>query len=692
MFINPLKKIDLARAKRSSNKLKQMKNQDEVMNNRIKVTILVVAILFSFIGARLVQLQIFKNDEYENKLEVAMAAKQTFASPRGTIYDSKGNILVESVSSLTISYYPISNITSKKEWEMAKNLVDELGLKTKSITERQLKDMYMLYKREIEDDHLESLLTKKDLNKINAITDKVEQANKKEELIRSHINVDKFDDRQKAIYEVRMNMKYGQSNQYKVIAEDVTTKQFSYLSENNSRFPGFKCTFDWKRVIRDEAKDITGILGTVSTNKQGVPREDQLTYLGKGYFLNDRVGISGIEKQYEDYLTGQKKQYNIKTDEYGNTYMEESEPGKSGYDLELTLDIEFQQKVDDILRRKLEAGKNNPYRKYFDQVFFVAMNPSNGDVYAMSGMAKDTKGNVVPYPAGAYQSQSRVGSAVKIATVYMGMNEGVVTPNEIIMDAPIKLKGTAPKSSYSNHGLINDIKALAVSSNVYMWHIAMRLAGTNYVEDGPLYVKDGTFELMRSYYNMFGLGVKTGIDLPDESVGSIGSDLEDGNILDFVIGQYDTYTAIQLAQYCSVIANGGKRVQPHLLNKVTEVNNRDSVVYEYTTKILNTLLDDNKEFLDRAVQGMKGCITEGYCGRLDEEWASKTGTAENEVYIDGVGYNTTNATQIAFKKKDGKEVVFSCVAPNSNNGFGGNLQNNVCSEILEEASKEFFKN
>lgn len=692
MFINPLKKIDLARAKRSSNKLKQIQDQGKVMNNRIKIMLIVVAIIFATIGVRLVQIQIIKNDEYKNKLELAMTSNQTFSSPRGTIYDRNGNILVQSVSSLTISYYPVSDITSKKEWEMAENLVDELGLKPTSITERQLKDMYMLYMRQMENDNLEGLLTNKDLKELNSIEDATKKSAKKEDLIRSHIDISGYDERQKAIYEVRMNMEYGQSNQYKVIAEDVTTQQFSYLSENSSRFPGFKCTFDWKRVISDNAKDITGILGKVSTNTQGVPSEEKLTYLGKDYFLNDRVGISGIEKQYEDYLAGEKKQYNIKTDESGNTYMEETSSGKNGYDLELTLDIDFQNKMDKVLQKKLEDAKNNQFRKYFNEVFFVAMNPNTGEIYAMSGASKNDKGEITSYPAGAYQSQSQVGSAVKIATLYMGLNEGVISPNEIIVDAPIKLKGTPQKASYHNYGPINDIKAIAVSSNVYMWHIAMRLAGTDYVEDGPLYVKEGTFQKIRNYYNMFGLGTKTGIDLPNESVGSIGSDLESGNILDFVIGQYDTYTTIQLAQYCAMIANGGKRVQPHLLKTVSEVNNKNTIIYEYPIKVLNTLIDDRFDFLERAVEGMKGCVSEGLCGNLGDKFASKTGTAENRIYIDGVGIDTTNTSQIGFAPVDNPKVVFACSAPNSNNGFGGNLQNNVCSEILEEASKEFFKN
>lgn len=95
-----------------------------------------------------------------------------------------------------------------------------------------------------------------------------------------------------------------------------------------------------------------------------------------------------------------------------------------------------------------------------------------------------------------------------------------------------------------------------------MYQVAMKMGGANYVPNGPLRAPLSTFDDMRYYYNQFGLGVKTGIDLPGEQTGYKGDDQTIGKILDFAIGQYDSYTPLQMAQYVSTIANG---VQESLL-------------------------------------------------------------------------------------------------------------------------------
>ena len=130
------------------------------------------------------------------------------------------------------------------------------------------------------------------------------------------------------------------------------------------------------------------------------------------------------------------------------------------------------------------------------------------------------------------------------------------------MDEPIKIKGTKEKKSHRSMGLINEIDALAYSSNVYMFRIAMLLGGANYVYDGPLKINDEAFETLRRDLGELGLGVKTGIDVPYEELGvHRDKNRTGGLLLDASIGQYDTYTNIQLAQYASTLANGEKRSQ-----------------------------------------------------------------------------------------------------------------------------------
>jgi len=692
MFENPFRKMDMDRKKRSSNLLKQSQDQIKVMNQRLKVSMLVVLAVFSLIALRLFDISILSQEEYTQKLHNYMAQKQSFSSPRGTIYDRNGNILVQSVSSLTISYYPVDGISEKREWELAELLVDDLSLQPTNITSRQCKDMYINYKRYVEGDYLYSLLSKKDNEKrLNGEL----SLDEVQDLILDKIDVSKFDDHTRAIYQVKMRMDASPYNQYKVIVEDASNEQVAYVSENSSRFPGFKCTFDWKREY-SEGNNLRSILGTISSQTQGVPGENQEYYLALGYSLNDRVGISGIEKQYEDLLSGTKSIYNIKFDESGTAYLEEEQTGKSGYDLTLTIDVNYQNKIDALVKNALESSLGNPYRQYFDQMQVVVLNPKTGEIYAMSGGTVIDDKKVVMTPTDTYLSANRVGSIVKMATIYMGLNEGAIKPGEIIVDEPMQLRGSAMMSSYHNYGPIDDVEAIHVSSNVYMWHIALRLGGNMYVPNMSINLKDDTFDIMRRYFNMFGLGVKTGIDLPNESIGAIGADQEQGNALHYAIGQYDTYTAMQMAQYVATIANNGVRVQPHLLSYATEVNDKETIVYSKGTNVLSTILG-NANYLSRPKQGMIECASDpNYCGSaltpayVGEQMAAKTGTAENELYINGKMINTTNATMVAFGPTDDPEIAIACSAPNSNNGFGGNLQYNICMNVVGEAAKEYF--
>lgn len=120
-------------------------------------------------------------------------------------------------------------------------------------------------------------------------------------------------------------------------------------------------------------------------------------------------------------------------------------------------------------------------------------------------------------------------------------------------------------------GDLDDLRALQVSSNIYMFNTALKIAGVDYVRNSSLDIKQEYFDKMRYYFRQFGLGVPTGIDLPNETAGQIGrKDNQPGFLLDFSIGQYDTYTPLQLAQYMSTIANGGYRMKPQIVQEIRE--------------------------------------------------------------------------------------------------------------------------
>ena len=135
------------------------------------------------------------------------------------------------------------------------------------------------------------------------------------------------------------------------------------------------------------------------------------------------------------------------------------------------------------------------------------------------------------------------------------------------------------------------------------------MAGINYVPNNPLDIKQETFNKMRYYFRQFGLGVSTGIDLPNESIGQIGrTDNIPGFLLDYAIGQYDTYTPLQLAQYISTIANGGYRMKPQIVQEVREQPNRPEdvgkVVRSIEPVVLNRV-DMDTSYINHVKEGFR---------------------------------------------------------------------------------------
>src|SRR5699024_4580917 len=159
-------------------------------------------------------------------------------------------------------------------------------------------------------------------------------------------------------------------------------------------------------------------------------------------------------------------------------------------------------------------------------------------------------------------------STVKGATVLTGLETGLMSPGETIQDSPIKIAGTPIKRSYTTGlGSVDDKSALKKSSNIYMFYVALRAGGDNrYPFPNTCTTNVSNSEgilTMRHYFHPVGLGVKTGIAFPYAGTGVQGTIPGAVNVLDFAIGQYDTYTTLQLGQYVSTIANDGYRVRPH---------------------------------------------------------------------------------------------------------------------------------
>ena len=688
MIRNPFRDLEQKKLSRSSDVLKTQNDYFKIVNRRIFIFGIIICLIFAVVSVRLVFLQIRNQEDYAAKLENYSSQKQTDSTARGEMVDRNGKVIAKTVSSHNIVYFPPKDTTSEEQWKLAQTFAKDFKVDHKGMTNSDYQDLYMfLHKDEKGNkDSGKNLLSEQEKETLTA-----EEQEKK---IRSRITMkmvnELADDDIKDAFSVYLSMRKLPNNQNKVILEDVDSDSVAKLMENKDKYRGFDVNLgSWKREYpyKDTLRDV---LGSITTSKQGVPSELRSYYEAMGYSLTDRVGQSGLEKQYEDLLSGTPRVSEISYDSDGTAIMNETSSGKNGYDLHLTIDVELQKKVDDILEDTLKKYAGTAGREKFKKAIVVLMNPQTGEIYAMSGKYLDEDGKIQNYSSGAYLDAFASGSVVKGATVYMMLDQGIQTRYSTEQDEQMKIAGTPFKQSFNTYGTVNSIRTLAVSSNVYMFKSVIKLAGGNYVYNQPLGITNEmaqkTFKLMRNYYSMFGLGTKTGLDVPNEAQGFTGNTMNPGLLLDYSIGQYDNYTPIQLVQYAATIANGGKKVQPKLVNTATEVNT-DYTVYENKTQVLSAL-PGSKEDLETIQMGFREVVAGEHAidpiKSLDVQVAAKTGTAEVEDF--------TNASLVGYAPYDKEaKVAFACSVPESATN-DQSVAGNLCAyNIMPEVLKEFFK-
>jgi cell division protein FtsI/penicillin-binding protein 2 len=482
--------------------------------------------------------------------------------------------------------------------------------------------------------------------------------------------------------------------------KDVSSEELAYVSEHLDELPGVNVTKDWDRdyPYNDLLKSL---LGQVSKTNEGLPQSLLDHYLSLGYSRNDRVGKSYLELQYEDVLQGQKEKIKNVTDRSGNVVdTEVINKGKAGKDLILTIDIDLQKAVEDIVEDELRKAKQKPGTTLLDRAFVVMTNPKNGEVLSIAGkQIKHENGKLVfdDYALGAMTSSYAMGSAVKGATVLTGYETGAIHPGTVQVDEPLYIKGSKPKKSVSTMGPVNDLTALMRSSNVYMFKTAIEIGNGTYKRNQPLSIDPKAFNTFRYYFNQFGLGVRTGIDLPNEAVGYKGTKTDPGFLLDYAIGQYDTYTPLQMAQYVSTIANGGYRMKPRLVKEIREPNpdkGIGSVIDSVDPKTLNKI-DMSDSEIKRVQQGFK-LVMQGPNGTASSQFASKsynpagkTGTAQS--FYDGPIKEkfltpTYNTTLVGYAPADNPEVAFSVVVPWAYEDYSDkhSITNNIGERVLDK--------
>ena len=665
------------------------------LNNRIIIILILIMIMFIVLSLKLINIQITNKEKYKKLLDdITVDEVYSNSTPRGRIYDRNYNLLVDNIGVKTIYYKRPKNTTTDNEIKLAYLLSDVLDIDYSKLNITNLKEFYIASNKELVDKKItkkekemlkQRKISSKDINnlKLERITDKE---------LSKYKEIDK-----KAAY-IYYLMNKGYYYDEKIIKTNATEKEYAYVAEHLSKLKGVNIKLEWERKYL-YGDVFRSILGNISSSDSGIPLELKDKYLSKGYKLNDRVGISNLEYQYEDLLKGQKTKYKLNSD---NTYTVLKE-GTRGHDIVLTIDINIQKEIEKILDEEIvNAKKNNINTTYYNGSHVIVVEPNTGEILAMaSKQVVNDKGNYKVYDVSPTLLTNPVtpGSIVKGASMSVGYKTGAINIGTTMKDECIKIRNTPAKCSWSkNLGYLNDIKALAYSSNSYQYKTAIKVAGANYYYNGPLVINESAFNTYREMFKKYGLGEKTNIDLPVESYGFKGQTYEPGHLLDLAIGQYDTYTPVQIASYINTLASNGNKYRLHLLKEIRNISNNEEIG-TLKEKIKPTLLDTvdlDQQYKDRIKLGFESVMKTlgyGYMGNVDSP-AGKTGTAESFYDSDGDGkidVETLNKGFIGYAPSYNPKFSLVVLSPNVRNGSNNGYISPVNNKISSRVSNKVFE-
>lgn len=417
----------------------------------------------------------------------------------------------------------------------------------------------------------------------------------------------------------------------------------------------------------------------------------------KGLFKNitqgSLVGKGGLEKTYDKYLRGEDGAFMEEVDVAGNVVKHyDSVQPIPGKNLKLTIDYELQKELESFTDKHLAFLRSSGIAPGARAAAVVAIDPRNGAVRAMvsrpgydpnwfvhgiSSKNWNSINNDPNYPMNnkVITGEYPPGSTFKIVTGSAAFELKKVGLNEPIFDGGFHpMVPTMGNAGGEVLGWLTFIKALAMSDNVYFYELGYRVGIDN----------------IEKYAHIFGFGERTGIDLEGESKGLVASkkvkreiwdeDWRLGDTFNAAIGQgFNLTTPIQLSVMLSIVANGGTKYQPYLVDSII---NSDGSLFEKPKRAEGKHIDVSQQTIDYIRMGMSATTQEGgtasYFAGLPKPIAGKTGTAENS-------HGRDHGLFVAYGPVDDPELVVVCIVEQG--GFGSV----AAGPIVYKAFEEFFQ-
>ncbi|MFE6077924.1 peptidoglycan D,D-transpeptidase FtsI family protein [Paenibacillus sp. NPDC057886] len=495
----------------------------------------------------------------------------------------------------------------------------------------------------------------------------------------------------------RLDLDYQKTFGYvpRLVKSDLTTKEIAYFMEKKAEFPGVMVLEENVRRYDPDGVAVQVIGYTRefkrapdTLKKYKAIRESAGTQRDPGlvYHEEEKVGFDGLELQYQEELRGRSGYQSIDIDARNlpDGTMNLTPPEK-GYGLVTTINKEIQmvaqQAITDELRKLPKAITGYAVAMEVDTGNIVAMasmpdyDPNDWDYDKIKYVFRNGTAESFPPNDSNKKAESVVllGSVIKPLSVLIGLKEGLFSTGQTYYDqgyATLGKDGRKVRNSHSAfNGSITARRAIEKSSNAFM----IDMVGKG------LYNKYGAtegVEVWDKYMKKFGLGVSTGIDLPKEFLGRLEylEEHESGlTRLAFAsFGQQGKYTTLQLAQYTTMLANKGKRMEPHLVKEIRDAEG--NVVKKIKPKVLNEV-DFADAYWNEVHKGMVTKVS-SFDG-FPYDYARKTGTSEQ-----GTGPNKKeNGVFIAFAPRDNPKLAIAVVVPEG--GFGSVSASPIARKIFD---------
>lgn len=614
-----------------------------------KILLISLVLLYIVCIIRLSYLMFYKKNYY-NKILETKNNKIIYGSsaPRGRILDRNGNIIVDNIGIKTIIYNRLKGVSVSDEISVANILSEVIDINSGS--DNEIKYFYYINNK----DKINNMLDKKIIKKYEERKISYKKLlDYKLDLIDSNI-INSLSDNFKKASKIYSIMTTGYDYQDKVIKKDLTDEEYSKVIELG--LIGVRTELSFKRINN------YNILSEIIGNVGSIPKENVDYYKSNGYQMDDIVGVSYLEKYYEKYLKGEKAEYKINPDNTITKIKDE----KIGNDLVLNIDINIQDKIEKLLESEILKAKEYKSSRYYNGSYIVVSDPYSGAIISMVGKSFNN-GNFYNNEVGNINKSYTVGSVVKASTISVGYKYNIIDIGTTVTDSCVKLKNKTQKCSWKSLGRVNDLRALQESSNYYQFLIAIGLTGEKYRYNMSLNNLDYAFKIYRDTLASYGLGVKTGIDLDNENIGIIGETISDDLLLNLSIGQYDTYTPIELTQYINTVANNGSRIALSLMKEI--VSPEGKVILKNEGNVLNTI-DLDEKYKNRIKEGLRNVSLYGTGSYyIDKKYnaSSKTGTSESILDSDLDGKADTFATTrtfVSYMPSDNPLYSLIIVSPN----------------------------